>query len=507
MLVALVLWTAYALQDLDSQDISSRVAPGGSRGQLEEPPLGPGLARILVVNDQMEMLRLVDRALGEPYRCEFAATLAQARQKLAATEFALVLCDIQMVDGSGLDLAQAITEEHPKIAVVLITDRDDPDVAREAFDFGTHGIHGYLVKPFWPGQLLVTVMNALRRRELESAELSHRENLEDRRQTIIDRAPTPIYVKDGDLRYVFANLAAEERAGLENGKLVGQTDEAIITPGGPAQARADDRRILTEGITLQAEEALAVGGVERVFQTIKFPLLNQAGQPTAVCGISTDITDQIEALRLRDELTVAQQHAIEDLELSRQETVERLTRAIELHDHSTGEHVSRMAEVAALLGTWAGLEPARIQLLRLAAPMHDIGKIATSSAILRKRGPLTPAEREEMQLHTTVGHEILANSESELLRLAASIALTHHERYDGGGYPRGLAGEEIPLEGRITAVADVFDALLSERAYRPALTLDEATRIIQEGRGSQFDPRIVDLLFSNLDQALAVRAA
>jgi PAS domain S-box-containing protein len=455
----------------------------------------------------MEMLRLVDRALGEPYRCEFAASLAQAHSKLASTEFALALCDIQMVDGSGLDLAREITEEHPMTAVVLITDRDDPEVARKAFNFGHHGIHGYLVKPFWPGQLLITVMNALRRRELESTELSYRENLEDRRQTIIDRAPTPIYVKDSDFRYVFANAAADRLAGQENGKLVGQTDEAIMSPASLAQARADDRQILAEGTAHRAQEALMVGEVERIFQTVKFPLFDQEGRATAVCGISTDITGQVEALRLRDELTASQQDAIEDLQLSRQETVERLTRAIELHDQSTGQHVSRMAEVAALLGTWSGLEPARIQLLRLAAPMHDVGKIATPSGILRKPGALSAAEREAMELHTTVGHEILADSESELLRLAASIALTHHERFDGAGYPHGLAGEEIPLEGRIAAVADVFDALLSERAYRPAMPIDEALAIIQAGRGSQFDPRIVDLLFDHLDQALAVRTA
>ena len=453
------------------------------------------------------MLRLVDRALGDPYRCEFAASVAQAHHKLASANFALALCDIQMVDGSGFDLARGITEEHPKTAVVLITDRDDPELARMAFNFGEHGIHGYLVKPFWPGQLLITVMNALRRRELEGAELSHRENLEDRRQTIIDRAPTPIYVKDGDFRYVFANAAADELAGQGDGGLIGKTDEAIMPPRTLAQVRADDRRILAEGTAHQAEEALSVGGVERIFKTIKFPLLDQQGRPTAVCGISADITSQIEALRLRDELADSQQQAIEELQLSRQETVERLTRAIGLHDHSTGEHVNRMAEVAGLLGSMLGLPPTRIQLLRLAAPMHDVGKIATSSAILRKNGPLSPAEREEMETHTTVGHEILADSESELLRLAATIALTHHERYDGGGYPHGLAGEEIPLEGRITAVADVFDALLSERAYRPAMTVDEALEIIRAGRGSHFDPRIVDLLLDHLDWALAVRTA
>jgi putative two-component system response regulator len=137
--------------------------------------------------------------------------------------------------------------------------------------------------------------------------------------------------------------------------------------------------------------------------------------------------------------------------------------------------------------------------------MHDVGKIATPSEILRKPGPLTSAEREEMKRHTTIGHEILADSESELLRLAASIALTHHEYYDGSGYPRGLVGEEIPLEGRITAIADVFDALLSDRHYRPALTVEETVEVIKEGRGGQFDPRIADILLEHLDEALLLR--
>jgi putative two-component system response regulator len=110
-----------------------------------------------------------------------------------------------------------------------------------------------------------------------------------------------------------------------------------------------------------------------------------------------------------------------------------------------------------------------------------------------------------MKRHTTVGHEILANSESDLLGLAATIALTHHERYDGGGYPQGLVGEEIPLEGRITAVADVFDALLSDRPYRPALTVEETVEVIKKGKGSQFDPQIVDILLDHFDEALSVR--
>lgn len=477
----------------------------GSRPPSHRSPVRPGLARILVTDDQPEVLRLVDRALGRQYRCEFAGTVAQAHKKLASTSFQLALCDLQMLGGSGLALAEEITEEHPETAVVLVTDRDDPEVARQAFGFGGHGVHGYLVKPFWPGQLLITAMNALRRRELENLESAHRLNLEERRQAIIDMAPMPVYVKDDEYRYVFANAQADDLAGQKRGQLLGKTDEAIMAPGALAHTRAVDRGILEEATTYEAEETLGIGGVERTFQTVKFPLLDEDGRATAVCGISTDVTAQKDALRLGDELAAAQQQAIDELRLSRQETVERLTKAIELHDLSTGKHVGRMARVASFLGAQLGLDAERLDLLRVAAPMHDVGKIATPSEILRKPGPLTPGEREEMKRHTTVGHEILANSKSELLSVAAAIALTHHEHYDGSGYPQGLAGEEIPLEGRITAVADVFDALLSDRHYRPALTVEEAVEVIRRGRASQFDPRIVDVLLEHFDEALAVR--
>jgi PAS domain S-box-containing protein len=483
------------------------VNPSEARPPPYSPPTArPGLARILVTDDRPEVLQLVDRSLGERYRCDFAASLDQARKKLAASDFQLALCDLEMLGESGFDLAEEITEEHPDTALVLITDRDDPELARKAFSLGGHGVHGYLVKPFWPGQLLITAMNALRRRELEVSERSYRLNLEERRQKIIEMAPMPIYVKDGSYRYTFANGRADELAGRREGQLIGETDEAIMGPEALEQTRADDRQILSDGATHRAEETLEIGGVERTFQTVKFPLLNEKGQATAVCGISIDVTGQRDALRLRDELATAQQQAIEELRQSRQETVERLSKAIELHDFSTGEHVDRMAKVAAFLGAKLGLDAERVLLLRVAAPMHDVGKIATPDEILRKPGPLTPSEHAEMQRHTVVGHEILANSKSELLRLAATIALTHHERYDGTGYPRGLTAAEIPLEGRITAVADVFDALLSDRCYRPAMSVNKTVEIIEEGRGTHFDPEVVDVLIDGLEEVLRLRA-
>jgi putative two-component system response regulator len=196
---------------------------------------------------------------------------------------------------------------------------------------------------------------------------------------------------------------------------------------------------------------------------------------------------------------------IADLRASRQEAIERLVVAIEVHDPDTGRHVNRMATVAAFLGRKLGFDEGLVILLRAAAPMHDVGKIATPDGVLKKRGALTPSERKRMESHTSVGHRILAESGSELLKMAATIALTHHEWFDGSGYPNELSGDEIPLEGRIVAVADVFDALLSDRPYRPAFSLEETVKMIAAARGTHFDPEVVDALLDNLDEALALR--
>jgi putative two-component system response regulator len=385
---------------------------------------------------------------------------------------------------------------------VLVTGVDDAGVVEKTFELGAHG---YLVKPFWPGQLLITASIALRQRRLELAQKAHSEAVEERLQMLMERAPVPIYIKDAGRRYVLANRVAHEVAGLEPNGLVGLTDRDIMPPDAEHLVAASDRRILDEGRSYESEETLTVGDQVRSFLTVKFPFVDDRGRIAGISGISTDITAKKEAEELQRQLAVEQRRAIEKLEASRQETIDRLATAIEMRDTETGEHVNRMASIAALLGALLGFDRDRVLLLRAAAPMHDVGKIATPDGILQKPGPLSAEEREEMELHATVGHRILAGSDSELLEMAAEIALTHHERWDGEGYPRGLSGKQIPLEGRIVAVADVFDALLSERCYRAAMTLSEAVALMEAGKGTQFDPKIVGLLLAHLEEALSSR--
>ncbi len=191
--------------------------------------------------------------------------------------------------------------------------------------------------------------------------------------------------------------------------------------------------------------------------------------------------------------------------LAAREIAERLAGAIETHDPGVDRHLKAVASIAALLGSALGFDPHRVALLRAAAPLHDVGTIAIPAGVLHKRDRLTESEREHMKSHTTVGHEVLAGAESELLQIAARIALTHHERFDGCGYPCGLREEEIPIEGRIVGLADTFDGLLCEKRYRPAFTVEEAVELILRERGSRFDPEVVDALTENLDEALALR--
>lgn len=206
------------------------------------------------------------------------------------------------------------------------------------------------------------------------------------------------------------------------------------------------------------------------------------------------------------ELANEVEHATATLVAREEEIVLRLSRAAEQRDDGIGDHILRMATLCRIIANALGLDRETTRTIYLAAPMHDVGKIGISDAILLKRGRLDPDERREMEKHAEYGFRILDGSSSELIRLAAEMALSHHERFDGNGYPRRLKGEEIPLCGRIAAVADVCDALASARPYKPAWSLDRIKAYLLENGGSQFDPRCVGALVSRWSDVSALYA-
>ncbi len=191
--------------------------------------------------------------------------------------------------------------------------------------------------------------------------------------------------------------------------------------------------------------------------------------------------------------------ALTELEIAQSETVRRLSMAVEFRDEDTGAHIERIGRFSTLLAEQAGLEREVCERMSYAAPLHDVGKVAIPDAILLKPGALTPEERAIVETHAEEGHRLLRGSSSSILDMAATIALSHHEKWDGSGYPRGLAGEDIPIEGRIVAIADVFDALTTDRVYRSAYTVEQAVDMLREQRGRHFDPVLLDTFLEVLD--------
>lgn len=198
--------------------------------------------------------------------------------------------------------------------------------------------------------------------------------------------------------------------------------------------------------------------------------------------------------------------ALEDAEKASLETVYRLMRAAEYKDEDTGAHIQRMGSYSAAIASSLDLPDQFVKNLLYAAPMHDLGKIGIPDEILTKPGKLNANEWVIMKTHAEIGGKILRDSKSDFIRLAETIAMTHHEKWDGSGYPRGLAGTEIPVAGRIAAIADVFDALTSSRPYRRGpLTADKAFRIIESGRGNHFDPDITDVFLWSRKEMLHIK--
>jgi cyclic di-GMP phosphodiesterase len=197
--------------------------------------------------------------------------------------------------------------------------------------------------------------------------------------------------------------------------------------------------------------------------------------------------------------------ALDDLHYSQAETINRLAKMVEFRDEETGRHVERMSSYCGLIARQMGLPSGRCMLVQQAGQLHDVGKVSIPDGILFKPGKLTPTEFEVMKGHAEAGHQMLSGSKSEIVQLGAQIALTHHERWDGAGYPRHLSGEEIPLEGRIAAVADVFDALTSRRSYRAAFPVDVALRTLTTENASHFDPKVIFSFMAAMRQVEAIR--
>jgi putative two-component system response regulator len=263
------------------------------------------------------------------------------------------------------------------------------------------------------------------------------------------------------------------------------------------KANPDRRRIpiifVTAMSTVEDESlGLSLGAVDYITKPISPPLV-QARVRTHLA-----LYDQSREL----ERMVAQRTS--ELVATRQQIIRRLGRAAEFKDNETGNHVVRISHICRLIAQQAGLGPEAVQLLFQTAAMHDVGKIGIPDEILLKPGPLDAEERKIVRQHPQIGADIIGRHDNELLATARTIALTHHERWDGGGYPQGLKGEQIPLFGRIVAIADVFDALMNRRPYKEAMSASQALAVMAEERGGAFDPMLLDCFFQQQFEILRI---
>ena len=338
------------------------------------------LPKILIVDDEENVRVLISRILASEggYAFEMAASVDEALAKLAGDDYSLLISDINMPGQDGIYLLQVVRQRYPELAVIMVTAVDNRLTAKETLAMGAYG---YVIKPFERNALIINIVNALRRRELEIASKRHSEELES-------------------------------------------------------------------------------------------------------------------LVQLRTK----------ELWQSRDETIQKLAKAAEFRDNETAQHTVRVGEYCGIMARGMGLAEDYCERIRAAAPLHDVGKIGIPDSILLKPGRLTPEEFEIIKTHSEIGYRILGDSLSEVLNLGGIISLTHHEKFNGKGYPNGLAGEAIPLVGRIAAICDVFDALTSKRVYKAALSVEEAMTIIKEERGQHFDPALVDLFENNLAALVAVRA-
>jgi len=336
--------------------------------------------------------------------------------------------------------------------------------------------------------LALAILSLTRRLNRLELERRHAAGKAARLATLVDAAHEAIVSADRDGIITTWNRAAERFFGYREQEMIAQPISVLSPPHRIAEHRqliaaASRGDAITESDTQCRHND---GSLLDISVTVS--QITHDGSLTGFCAVYHDISER---LRARDVLENKIGERTRELRRSRAETLQKLALAAEYRDDDTFQHTERVGVSAAALATSLGLPASFVRVIRQAAPLHDIGKIGIPDQILFKPGPLNSEQFDEIKQHTVLGAGLLAGSDSAILQLGEEIALTHHERWDGHGYPTGLAGEAIPIAGRILAVVDTFDAMAYDRPYRPACSVREALDEIDRCSGDQFDPQIV----------------
>jgi len=482
--------------------------------------------KVLIVDDEPEIHEVTRLVLGgfrfegRPLHFVSAHSADQAREQLRAhDDIAVMLLDVVMEhERAGLELVREVRQDLNNRNLRIVLRTGQPGQAPEQEVISNYDINDYKEKTELTAQKLSTTMFAALRgwRDLQIIEANKR-GLER-----VVQASANVFTQQKPHEFACAVLSQltallDMRGGALYCK-VKQPRDAVPDHFVVAAATGPYERFINhfaeQDLPTNVAQSLqlAFQAKQHVFRPDHYVLHfidSQRSESLLYVGEAWDLSELdfrlVEVFCTNVSIAFENLHLNQELADAQMETICLLAGAAESRSQETANHVKRVGEVAELLARSTGLSRAEAENYRFAAPLHDIGKIGVPDAILNKPGIHTDPESQVMRQHAEIGHRMLSDAKRPLLRLAAEIALSHHENWDGSGYPKGLVGEAIPLSGRITMIADVFDALGSRRCYKEPWPADQVRAFMLEHRGKKFDPRLIDLLMQHWDQAQAIR--
>jgi PAS domain S-box-containing protein len=450
---------------------------------------------ILIVDDNVKNIQLAANVLKSTnlYSIFFATSGEDALEHLKVREHTLILLDINMPGLDGYKTASIIKKDlnFSKIPIIFLSANANKESIKKGFE---NGGEDYITKPFDEDELLHRVkthVDLFLAKEKLQQEIHEASTLLEQYKIAVD-AGSAVSKSDTDGNIIYVNDKFCELTKYSREELIGKNHNIFRSPDVGDEVYKDMWDTITsKKIWKGLIKNKAKDGTFYYIEAVIMPIVNYQGEIIEYISVRTDMTKEV--------------MLTEDIIATQKEVISTLGELGETRSKETGDHVTRVSLFSEVLAKAYGCFKKNIELLKMASPMHDIGKVIVPDALLLKPSSLTADEFEIMKKHTTYGWEIFNKSSHELLQTAALIAHEHHEKWDGTGYPRGIRGEDIHILGRITAIADVFDALSHDRIYKKAWSIDETIKYIKEESGKSFEPKLVDLFLENIDEILKIK--
>jgi len=472
--------------------------------------------KILIADDESDVHRLTKTVLKnftyKDKKLEFlSAYSGEETIRILETneDVVLVLLDVIMeTDDAGLQVTKKIRDELHNNFIQIVLRTGQPADVPEAEVVKNYEINDYKEKTeLTSNKLMTTLVTAIRSYEnIKELDKSKHEidDLNYELNQLLESFDENVIASKTDTygRMTYVSKAFCELSGYTKEELLNKNQNMLSSGNTSNELYEDLWETIKDGRTWRGEiEDKDKNGNFYWLYSIISPKYDRNGNFINYTSISQNITSQKHIEDANRKIEILNQ----EIEETQKEVVFKVGAIAETRSKETGMHVKRVAQYSKLLALYYGLNEKESELLKQASPMHDIGKIAIPDSILNKPGKLTPEEFEVMKTHSQLGYEMLEGSSKSILKAASIVAHEHQEKFDGSGYPLGLSGEEIHIYGRITAIADVFDALGSDRCYKKAWDDDRIFEFFKEQSGKHFDPKLIDIFFTHLDEFLKVR--